>query len=50
MKKNKAASINAQPEDGSARSSVEVAVMAAERRGRVVLVGARANSLGRMNA
>jgi hypothetical protein len=49
VKRNKALSTDAWLEDGPARKSDEVAVMAAEQRGRVALVDPIANSLGRMS-
>ncbi len=49
VKQNKALSTDAWLEDGPARKSDEVAVMAAEQRGRVALVDPIANSLGRMS-
>jgi len=50
VKKSKAQSTKAQSEDGSIRMSVDVAVMATERRGRVVPAEACLNFLGRMRA
>ncbi len=47
--KSKVASTNALMEDGPACSSDEAAVMAVERRGRVVPVDAHVNFLGRMS-
>jgi hypothetical protein len=49
VKKSETESTEARPEDGSARSSVEVSVMDAERRGRVVPVEPWVNSERRMN-
>lgn len=49
MKKSKTESTNARTEDGPTRSSVEVPVMGAERRGRVASADSQANSRGRMN-
>ena len=49
VKQSEALSTDARLEDGPACTSDEAAVMAAEQRGRVVLVDATANSLGRMS-
>jgi len=49
VNKSKAASTDAWFEDGPTRISVEAAVMAVERRGRVVPVKAHVNSLERMS-
>jgi len=46
---SKALSTDARLEDGPARTSDDVAVMAAEQRGRVVPVDPMVNSLWRMN-
>ena len=50
VKKSKAQSTEAQAEGGLTRMSVDVAVMVAEQRGRVVPVDPCSNFLGRMRA
>jgi len=49
VKKSKTESTNARAEDGPTRSSVDVPVMGAERRGRVASVDSQVNSHGRMS-